>query len=444
MAPMPYKGIVPRHLKTRSTAGLHAITLAVSVLGALLLGPAGAAQAAAVSSGPVPACTKVAGAAEAQSPVAFRAFVAGLLPGEVGCLAPGTYGGLNETFPMAMKQPGPRITLRAQDYATKPTIVGQLSLSGDSITASGMIFRGPAGCESPPPEPCVALAPLVINGSDVEVNRSEVKGSASHEGIHVGNELELPAPVNVRLVRNYVHDNGLRTDRTRANLDHGINWFKGSGLIANSIIANNYSYGVHLAPYVNGVRVTLNTIVGNGRSGVTIGDCDPAETSPIAVRNCTTPRGVDTARNNVVDNNIIAHNCTNRAFSDACYGGVGSFLLDAPSNGNIVTNNLFFRNYYRKRDQTCDGRRGCKPRGPRGLAYSRNFNRNPLFVGGPRSKGAMRFVLRSRSPAIGRATAPRNRDLKKGHDFAGYARPAPKATKTDLGAFEYRRKPKRR
>lgn len=420
-----------RHLVHRSQGALRAATLAAATIGALLLGPANATAA------PAPGCTKVAGLAELQSPAGFRAFVTGLMPGEVGCLPPGTYGAINERFTMSLRQPGPPITLRAQDYANRPTIVGQLSLAGFSITASGLIFDGPAGCESPPPAACLQMAPVAITGNNVEVNRSEVKDSASNEGIHVGNDLGAPAPVNVRLLQNYIHDNGVRSDRARANLDYGINWVQGSGAIANSVIAANHAYGVHLAPYARNVRVTLNTIVGHGRSGVIIADCDPAENSPLRPLNCTTPPGVDIARGNLVDNNIIANNCTDSAFSRFCSGGVASFLLTSATNGNRVRNNVLFRNYYRKREQACDGRRGCKA--PRGLAYSRNLSGNPLFVGGPRSKGAARFALRARSPAIGRAASPSSRDLKTG-DFAGRPRPRPKGTRPDLGAFEFKRR----
>lgn len=425
------------HFNRLQDSALRAIAGAVSVLGVLVLGPVGAADAA---TGPALPCTSVAGPAELQSPVAFGAFVGALAPGQVGCLPPGTYGAVNERFIMAIRQPGAPITLRALDYAKKPTIHGELLLAGDSITVSGLTFDGPAGCDSPPPYPCVQMAPLVINGNNVEVNRSEVRNSTSHEGIHVGNNLLAPPPVNVRLVRDYVHDNGLRSDRTRANLDHGINWVQGSGSIANSVIVHNYAYGVHLAPFAKNVRVTLNTIVGNGHSGVIIADCDPRENSPLGGLHCATPPNVDFATNNLVDNNIIANNCTDLAFSQFC-SGVGSFLLTFAGNGNRVRNNLFFHNYVRKHDQACDGRPRCKPKGPRGLSFSSNTNANPRFVGGSRFKGAARFVLRAGSPAIGRAVVPSSRDLKTG-DFAGRSRPSPKRTRPDQGAFESARRPR--
>jgi len=281
------------------------------------------------------------------------------------------------------------------------------------------------------------MAPLVVNGNNVEVNRSEVKDSQSNEGIHVGNLLGAPPPFNVRLLSNYVHDNGLRSDPKRANVDHGINWVQGSGLIANSVIADNYAYGVHLAPYAKNVRVTLNTIVGHGRSGVIIADCDPKKFEGL---NCATAPGVDVATNNLVDNNIVARNCKDRAFSRFCGAGVASFLLESKGNGNRVRNNLFFHNYSRKSDQACDGRPRCKPKGPRGLAFSGNMNRNPMFAGGSKSKGAARFVLRARSPAIGRVVAPSSAALQAG-DFGARKRPSPNGTRADLGALESKRGP---
>jgi len=331
---------------------------------------------AGASSARAATCTKVA------SPgINLRDFVSALKPGDVGCLHGGTYGSRGTWAPMEVNGTATaRITLTGYpgEEKTPPTILGQLALMGDYITVSGFIFDGPAGKDAVSGR---ELAPVVVLGADhAQVNRSEIRNSKSREGLHIGDNAQ-----DARIVGDYIHDNGDFANPDTANLDHGIYFSSGTGLIANNVIEHNYAFGVHLYPSAHDVLVEHNTIVKNGRAGVIIAS-EPNQAQPPPA-------------NNRVVNNIIASNAQNAVTS---YGPVGP--------GNVVENNIFWAN----------GTAGSTA----GLTMRGNISKDPQFV------GAADYRLASTSPAIDTALSA----YTQPNDYV--LTPRPQRGAPDIGAYE--------
>jgi nitrous oxidase accessory protein NosD len=211
----------------------------------------------------------------------------------------------------------------------------------------------------------------VMYGSDVEISGSEVRDSAWHAGIYVWDA------TGVRIVGNRIHDNGDRTEPSQANLDHGIYWAGGSGVVANNVIDHNVAYGVHLYPEANGVTVTQNTIVHSGRGGVIV---------------------ADQAANTLVTNNVIADN--------DLYGIRG---YDLTGTGNVARRNLLWHN-------------GSENLSGAGIALSDNI------VADPRLGTDLRPL--ASSPAIDAASPGAVMPV----DLDGVARP--RGAGPDIGAYE--------
>src|SRR5262249_40952996 len=139
----------------------------------------------------------------------------------------------------------------------RPTFLGALKVSGSYNRISGFLFDGPSG-----PIPVLGQEVLVwLNGDGDELDHSEVREAAWHAGVYVSSAEDFS------IDHDYIHDNGVNY-----NLDHGIYVGSGSGSIENNLIANNLTWGVQLYPEARRVTVNHNTIVGNGRGGVIVGD----------------------------------------------------------------------------------------------------------------------------------------------------------------------------
>jgi len=250
------------------------------------------------------ACTMVA------SPgVKLSGFVNRLRPGDVGCLHQGTYGARGRYTTMSTSgAPSRRITLRGYPGDPKPRILGEFFLTADNVTLSRLLFDGPTGRveRRPHDNPGGEAEQLYLSGRNLEVTRSEVRNNRWHAGIYALNATDA------RIVGNYIHHNGDFADPARANLDHGIYFASGSGLIADNLITRNYAFGVHLYPSPRNVVVRNNRIFRQGRAGVIIGS-EPGEPLP--------------AGNRIVGN-VIASN-GHRAITS--YGELGP--------GNIVESN---------------------------------------------------------------------------------------------------------
>jgi Right handed beta helix region len=279
----------------------------------------------------------------------------------------------------ASGRPSAPITLMGYPGDRRPAILGTMYLMADNVVLSGLLFDGPTGPGSANPSPKNPTAEGILvwlEGRNLELNASEVSGGRS-QGIFA-TEAE-----NARITGNYIHDNGDFTNPAVANLDHGIYFASGSGLVANNLFEHNYAFGVHLYPSPHDVLVAHNTIVDHGRAGVIIAG-EPGKTPP--------------AGNRVV-NNIVAGNAMKGVVR---YGPVG--------RGNIVQRNLSWDN----------GAGGSAT----GLELVNNFEADPLFA------GPSDYHLLDTSPALdaGETTC------SLGIDHDGSARPLGDAP--DIGAFE--------
>lgn len=285
------------------------------------------------------------------------------------------------------------ITLKGYPGEAMPTILGYFTIGGNNIVISGLLFDGPTGLvDANPPNPPVERSPIAVYGSNVEINHSEIRNSLSRAGIY------LQDAYNTRLIGNYIHDNGNFSDPSTANLDHGIYFASGSGLIANNLIERNYAFGVHLYPSASNVIVQQNTIVRNGRSGVIIGGW---------TTNCPNTGCPPQPTNNLIVNNIIAFNA---------YYAFQSFELT--TTGHIIKNNLLWGN--------AGGDFPTDERLTRGLTFvnQNNIQADPRFV------GASDYRLQTSSPAIDAAL-----NLYTQPDDYNF-NPRPQGAASDIGAFE--------
>jgi hypothetical protein len=111
-------------------------------------------------------------------------------------------------------------------------------------------------------------------------------------------------------IGNYIHHNGV----PGSNLDHGFYVCGDNEIVANNVVVNNASYGIHIAGYdtVSNLKIYNNTVAYNGRSGIILWmDMD----------------GVD------IKNNIIYRNAN---------AGIDSW--ESHGSGVVVDKNLVFGN----------------------------------------------------------------------------------------------------
>jgi hypothetical protein len=232
-----------------------------------------------------------------------------LQPGATVVVLRGTYGARGRTINArrngTAKAP---ISVTGPPHGRRPVIRGFVRMAGSHLRFSRLVFDGPTGRVQPTrrDNPRGEQVVVAITGDDVTISGSVVRDSAWHAGIYVdGSE-------GARLVRNHVYANGNRSDRSHANVDHGIYWARGSGLVANNVIERNVARGIQLYPRANGVLVAHNTVVDNGKAGIQVGDG---------------------ATKNVIASNIVAFN-----------DGSGIRSSDLRLSGNHVINNLVWGN----------------------------------------------------------------------------------------------------
>jgi hypothetical protein len=284
-------------------------------------------------------------------------------PGDKVYLRAGTYGA--EKTRTTLKTSGTALApiswLRYPGDA-QPTVLGALKVSGSYNRVSGLLFDGPSGWIPEMGEEVLVW----LNGDGDELDHSEVRDSAWHAGVYVSNAESFS------IDHDYIHDNGVNY-----NLDHGIYVGSGSGKIQNNLIANNLTWGVQLYPEASNVTVNHNTIVGNGRGGVIVGN---------------------EAAENLVVNNIVADN---HEYGIRAYSLTGS--------GNRAIRNLLWNQDYDIVTRT-------------GMTASESIFADPKFVSGSG------FRLQSGSPAIEKGTQPTVAD-----DLSG----VPRGNPSDLGAYEF-------
>jgi parallel beta-helix repeat protein len=319
-----------------------------------------------------------AGTADAPWRTLARA-VSAVRPGDTVVLRSGVYGarGTVNLMNRAGTASAP-ISFRGEPGEPMPTILGFFKITGGHQHFDHLLFDGPTGpvqaatADNPRGEEVqVSVIGTAVDG--VEITGSEIRDSAWHAGIFLSHAND------VRVVGNYIHDNGDASDPGQANLSHGIYWSSGSGVIANNVVEHNLARGIQLYQSPSDARVVNNTVVGNGKAGIQFGDATARVT----------------AANNVVVGNEY---------------GIRSAGLTG--TGNIARDNLLWANA-RGDLALADG-----------LALSGNLIADPLF------QGATDYRLTSPSPAVDRASAAFAPPADIGN------RPRPLGAAPDLGAYE--------
>ena len=305
-----------------------------------------------------------------------------LRPGDRVLLAAGTYGERGtKTDVESGGAPGAPITITGAPGEPRPRVLGHVEVSADHVRLSRIDFDGPTGPVKPrvPDNPKGEQVLVAIEGDDVEIVDSIVRGGRWHAGIY------LSDAERARVVGNCIEDNGDRDPAVaefQANLSHGIYWSSGSGLIANNLIAGNVARGVQLYESPHDVTVAHNTIVGNGRAGIQF--------------------GADTA-DSVAVGNVVAFN-----------GDTGVRTASLDGSGNRARENLAWANAGGDFEADDDG-----------LELEGNLVADPRFVDPPAD-----WRPGPASPALDRV--PGAPPLPR--DIAGLSRPQGRGS--DLGAYE--------
>lgn len=259
----------------------------------------------------------------------------------------------------------------------RPVIAGRMKVTADYVRLSGLVVDGSGAA-------AYDSAVYVAGARSVEISNCEIRNAVG-SGVFVGDD-DAPS-ADVRLTRNWIHDNGKDNFH-----DHAIYWAQGAGgLIGNNVIERNAGFGVHLYPNADGVLVTQNTVLASGRSGVIVaGDEDAA------------------SDRNLIVNNIVVFN-----------GELGvRSSWDGPTGaGNVVRNNLVFGNVAGNR---ATGAYAA------GLDVRANRIADPRFV----SRGSRNYRLLPSSPARDKAVA----QYSLPRDFTGRKRP--QGVAPDIGAYE--------
>jgi hypothetical protein len=302
-------------------------------------------------------------------------------PGMRIVIKPGHYGARGRTIEVdASGTRSSPITFTGYPHKRRPKILGYFEITGHDLGFRRLRFIGPTGRIKPitPDNPKGEQVEVAIRGGDrVEITRSEVSDSDWHAGIYIHRADQ------VRLTRNYVHDNGDDGPcclEHQKNSSHGIYFSSGSGLVANNVIEHNLARGVQLYPRPHHVVVKENTIVRNRNTGVQV--------SKFAARN-------------KIANNIVAFNAD---YSIRSYRLTGQ--------GNAVIRNIVWDSEQPFGTSTD------------GLIMRGNLTAVPGFV------GPTDYHLTSDSPAIDKA----NPFFTVEEDFDGL--PRPQRAAFDIGAFE--------
>jgi chitodextrinase len=331
------------------------------------------------------ACTKV---ASAQGTSAFQSLVSALAPGDVLCLHAGSYGARGTRITLGANGTSARpITIRNYPGEIRPALLGMFTVTGDYVVLDRVHFDGPTGNVGNSATASGEDIDVWLNGANGStISRSEIEGSLWHAGVFASGS------TGIRIMDDWIHDNGNPADAAQLNSSHGIYMSSGSGWIMSNLIEHNLAFGVHLYDGTGGphdVLVSQNTIVDNGRAGVILAN--------------------DT-RNTLVVDNIIAWNA-----SLAIYGWNLTNTTNSASNnveyGNAAGND---QNYL----------------GAGGIAFGSEILADPRFVAPVAGATGGDYRLQSSSPAVNRGrSAYSNAD-----DVNGVVRPLGGAP--DIGAYE--------
>lgn len=290
-----------------------------------------------------------------------------LAPGSTLYLRAGTYPDwVTESVSGTESAP---ITITAYP-GEQPVITGRFKLSGSWVTVSQLRFLGSTAANS-------NGVLVYVSGADhvslVDDELTHANMSAIYAG-DPGNGSDY-----LTIARDWIHDNG-----THTNHDHGIYLGTGAhGAIVDDVITGNFARGIQCYPDCDYTLIANNTVAGNARAGIQVGD-ESGESSD----------------GNTIVNNVVASN------GDV---GIRSYWGGAAGVGNVARDNLSW------------GNSGGNTAGP-GIDFSGNLSVDPHFV------GSGDYQLTAGSPALDVALTSYAPAL----DFLGHARGA----LPDLGAYE--------
>jgi hypothetical protein len=207
------------------------------------------------------------GTCEAPWRTVQRAVRAGA-PGLGVVVREGTYGRPGEVLDVRRGGAAgrPLIVAGAESGDERPELRGALRVDADHVALRGLTFAGPTGAvsersaDNPDGEDVV----VALRGTGVELSGSEVRDGRWHAGVYAEDVRD------VRIVANHIHDNGAADRPQQANLDHGIYFHSGTGLVASNLVSDNVAFGIQLFPGARRATVAYNTVTGNGAGGVIV------------------------------------------------------------------------------------------------------------------------------------------------------------------------------
>jgi parallel beta-helix repeat protein len=252
---------------------------------------------------------------------------------------------------------------------------GRFSSSGNYLIFTGLVFEGADTRDS-------NNLVYIHDCHNVTFSGNEIRGGHYHAGLSVKDMYD------VKVIYNYIHDNGHDTSH-----DHGIYWKTTNGtgnLIANNLLVRNAARGISLHDNtgvgVYDVVVTGNTAVYNGSQGIKLHQGD----------------------RNIIVNNVVAFNGDRNNQAQ---------IRIETENGGSGTNHQIRNNVTYS---TTASRAGIQNNGSQ---MSGNIIADPKLMGVPSD-----LHLQSASPAIGLAL----RSYVWGRDYDGRTRDAA----PDAGAYE--------
>jgi parallel beta-helix repeat protein len=261
--------------------------------------------------------------------------VSSVVAGDVVVLEPGTYGavGTTTTFGQSGSSSAPIVFTSAP--RSEPAVIrGYIRVTGSHMRLDSLIFDGPTGTVVPksttnPQGEQVQVS--IMYGTDVALTNSVVRDNSWHAGVFVSKATD------VRILSNHIRDNG--DAATGANLDHGIYWCSGSGVVRNNWIEDNVAWGVHLYPDATDVIVSHNTITGNGRGGVIVARESSGNqllNNVVANNNGYGIRAYElTGSNNVARDNLVWNNGQNTYGTGISFSG--TVVADPSTSGDTLS-----------------------------------------------------------------------------------------------------------
>ena len=311
---MRFDGAIATTKRGAATKRRRLVALALSALTLAIVGsPPPASATGGCDRYAAPSGSDSAPGSVAQPLRSVQRLVDALQPGQVGCLRAGTYSGdeplrISEHGTTLTAYPGESATVRGRirvDSRADGTVIEGLSLDG----------RNPEDKHGP----LIYADDVVLRGNDI---------TNHHMGIcvAVAREYDEPAPRNVLIAGNRIHDCG---ELPATNHDHGIYISNAVGtVVRGNWIYSNADRGVQMYPNADESIVTRNVIDDNGQGIIFGGGESSSSDNNLVARNVITHSNL---RYNVQSHWQGPTGVGNVARENCVYGGA------RPANGGIET-----------------------------------------------------------------------------------------------------------